>query len=289
MRTLLVSLVIVGAIAGVLAQEVSPTFEVATIKQNKANDGGQFIRRTVTGLTVTNMPLRQLIVFAYQIAQFQLVGGPAWIASDHFDMVAKLEGGRPTEAAPGQGADAMMLAMRPLLADRFKLKTHRETREMDIFTLVMAKPGGLPGPQLKQSTTDCQALAAARRGGPPPGGPPGPPPTPAAGAPFCGVMGFPGRIRFGGFPISQLAQMLNGQTGRMVVDRTGLTGNWEFELTFAAEQRGQPPPGANIPAPDPDAPSLFTALQEQLGLRLESTKGPVEVLVIDNVEHPTED
>lgn len=284
MRKLLITLVVCGAVAGVLAQDASPVFEVATIKLNKSNDPGQSIRRTVTGLTATNMPLRQLIVFAYQIAPFQLVGGPPWVTSDHFDMVAKLEGGRPTEAGPGQGPDAMMLAMRPLLADRFKLKTHRETREMDIFALTMAKAGGSPGPQLKPSTTDCAAVAAARRGGPP-----GPPSLPPAGAPFCGIMGFPGRIRFGGLPVSQLVQMLGAQTGRMVVDRTGLTGNWDFELTFAAEQRGQPPPGVNIPAPDPDAPSLFTALQEQLGLKLESTKGPVDVTVIDSVEHPTEE
>ena len=83
--------------------------------------------------------------------------------------------------------------------------------------------------------------------------------------------------------------MLGAMTGRMVVDRTGLTGNWEFVLTFAAEQRGQPPPGVNVPAADPDAPSLYTALQEQLGLKLESTKGPVDLVVIDGVEHPTED
>ena len=103
------------------------------------------------------------------------------------------------------------------------------------------------------------------------------------------MMGFPGQIRFGGLPITQITQMLGGQTGRMVVDRTGLTGNWEFVLTFAAEQRGQPPPGVELPAPDPNAPSLFTAIQEQLGLKLESTKGPVDVLVIDSVEQPTSD
>jgi uncharacterized protein (TIGR03435 family) len=105
----------------------------------------------------------------------------------------------------------------------------------------------------------------------------------------CGIMGMPGTIRFGGFPISQVTQMLAGQTGRMVVDSTGLTGNWDFELHFAAEQRGQPPPGVNFPPPDPDAPSLFTALQEQLGLKLESVKAPVEVLVIDSAAHPTEE
>jgi uncharacterized protein (TIGR03435 family) len=102
-------------------------------------------------------------------------------------------------------------------------------------------------------------------------------------------MAFPGTVRMGGMPISQIAQMLTGQTGRMVVDRTGLTGNWDVTLSFAAEQRGQPPPGVNLPAADPDAPSIFTAIQEQLGLKLESAKSPVEVTVIDSIEHPTDD
>jgi uncharacterized protein (TIGR03435 family) len=102
-------------------------------------------------------------------------------------------------------------------------------------------------------------------------------------------MGGPGSIRFDGFPISQMATMLAGQAGRMVVDRTGLTGPWAFILTYAPEQRGAPPPGADQPAPDPNAPSLFTALQEQLGLKLESTKGPVEVVVIDAINKPTDE
>ena len=99
----------------------------------------------------------------------------------------------------------------------------------------------------------------------------------------------PGQMRMGGFPLSQITPMLGGMTGRMVVDRTELTGNWDFTLTFEAEQRGQPPPGVDLPAPDPTAPSIFTALQEQLGLKLESTKGSVDVTVIDAIEHPSAD
>jgi uncharacterized protein (TIGR03435 family) len=179
--------------------------------------------------------------------------------------------------------------MQTLLADRFQLKLHRESRDLDIYALVMAKPGGTPGPGLKKSDIDCAEMARARRGQ----SPQGPPPIPAGGGPIpCSIMGTPGMIRVGGFPISQITTMLGGMTGRMVVDRTGLTGNWEFVLSFAPPQGG-PPPGAQlppgIPAPDPDAPSLFTALQEQLGLKLESTRGPVDVTVIDGIEHPTED
>ena len=293
MKKLLCASCVTGALAVVTSAAQAPppspetqTFEVATVKPNKSGDGRQFIQRQPGGrVTVTNMPLRQLITFAYVLAPFQLVGGPSWIASDRFDMVAKLEG-NPAFGMPGSGPDPIQLAMRTLLADRFKLKTHRETREMDIYALTLVKPG-TPGPGLKPATTDCaaQMKAGPRAGGPPPG----PPQIPPSGILPCSIMGSPGMIRFGGFPISQLTTMLGGQSGRMVVDRTGLAGNWEFVLTFAAEQRGQPPPGVELPAPDPDAPSLFTAIQEQLGLKLESTKGPVDVLVIDSVEQPTAD
>jgi uncharacterized protein (TIGR03435 family) len=275
----------------VTAQEsTTSSFEVATIKANKSGELRQFIQRQPGGrVTVTNMPVRALITFAYQLAQFQLVGGPAWITNDRFDVIAKLEG-NPEFGPPGSGLDPIQRAMQTLLADRFQLKLHRESRDLDIYALVMAKPGGAPGPGLKKSDIDCAEMARARRGQPPPQGPP---PIPAGGGPIpCSVMGTPGIIRVGGFPISQITTMLGGMTGRMVVDRTGLTGNWEFVLTFAPPQGG-PPPGAQlppgIPAPDPDAPSLFTALQEQLGLKLEATKGPVDVTVIEGIEHPTED
>jgi uncharacterized protein (TIGR03435 family) len=286
MKKLALAVSIVLAVAIVVRAQAPPSFEVATVKANNSGDFGQFIRRMPGGrMTATNMTLRSLVTLAYQLAQFQLAGGPSWISTDHFDIVAKMEGD-PPPVPPGAGPDPMMLSIRALLEDRFKLKVHRETRDMDIYALVMAKPGGGPGPGLKPSTTDCAAMAAARRNQPPQGPPPMPP---ATGIVPCGIMGGPGSIRFGGFPISQLTQMLGNQTGRMVVDRTGLTGNWEFELQFAAEQRGQPPPGAELPRADPDAPSIYTALQEQLGLKLESTKGPVEVLVIDSAEHPTDD
>jgi uncharacterized protein (TIGR03435 family) len=151
---------------------------------------------------------------------------------------------------------------------------------MDIYALVLAKPANGPAASLKHSTTDCEALVrAATRGGLT---------WPAPGVPVCGLWASPGQIRVGGFPLSLLANALSRITGRVVVDRTGLAGSWDLTLTFA-EQRGQPSPGAESPAPDPDAPSLFTALQEQLALKLESTKGPVDVLVIDHAERPTED
>jgi uncharacterized protein (TIGR03435 family) len=288
MRGLMLGLSVVAGLAMVgVAQEKEAAFEVATVKRNTSAPGNSLLRRLPGGrLTATNMPVRPMITFAYGLAQYQLVGGPSWITNDAFDIVAKMEGD-PAPSPPGSGADPMQLALRGLLADRFKLKVHRETREMDIYALVMAKPGGAPGPSLKPSTADCAAqAAAARRGGPPPG-PPGPP---VPGSPFCGIFGGPGRLRFGGLPATAFGQAFSGQSGRMVVDRTGLTGSWDFELTFAVEGRGGPGGGGpDAPAIDPNAPSFFTAVQEQLGLKLESTKGPVEVLVIDAIEKPVED
>jgi uncharacterized protein (TIGR03435 family) len=272
-----------------LSAPASQAFEVATLKLNKSGERGGGIRRQPGGrVTVTNMALRPLISFAYELGQFQLVGGPSWINDDRFDIVAKMEG-NPEWTGPGSGkADPFRLAMQTLLADRFKLKLHQESREMDVYALVMVKPG-TPGPALKPSTTDCAAMADALRRGAlqPPTGPP-----PATGPVPCSIMGSPGMIRFDGFPMPQVAGMLVNQAGRVVIDRTGMTGNWQFVMTFMPEQRGPggPGPGGNEPPPpDPNAPSFFTALQEQLGLKLESTKAPVDVTVVDGIEHPTED
>jgi uncharacterized protein (TIGR03435 family) len=177
-----------------------------------------------------------------------------------------------------------MVAMRTLLTDRFKLTVHRETREMDIYALVIARADGRPGPAMKPSTQDCEAMMdAARRGKLPL--PPGPN-DPVR----CGTRGTTGRMQVGGMPLLSFANMLSGRVQRTVVDRTGLAGAWDFEINFAPESAPIPaPPGVELPPGDPTAPSLFTAIQEQLGLRLQSTKGPVEVLVVDRIEQPTPD
>jgi uncharacterized protein (TIGR03435 family) len=284
MRQLMLTSCFAGAVAiAVPAQEKDATFEVASVKPNKSGDTNGMLRMLPGGrVSASNMPVRPIITFAYQLAQYQLVGGPGWLTTDRYDLIAKLEGDPGPVFAPGATApNPMQLALRSLLEDRFKLKVHRETREMDISALVLATPGGGAGPNLKPTTQDgAAAAAAAQRGAPPPS-------SAATGVPFCGIQGGPGRIRFGGLPASALAQAFSGPAGRMVVERTGLTGAWDFELNYAAEGRGVPG-GADAAPADPNAPSLFTAVQEQLGLKLESTKGPVEVLVIDSVERPTE-
>jgi uncharacterized protein (TIGR03435 family) len=260
------------------------TYEAASVKPNKSGVQRSSIRRFPGGrLQATNMPLRALIVFAYQLQPFQLVEDPAWIRNDTFDIVAKMEGD-PPPVMPGTGPDPHMVAMRTLLGERFKLAVHRETRQMDIYELVLARPDGKLGPALKPTTQDCAAMMAAARGGPPPGPPPGPN-SPVV----CGMRGLPGRLVAGAMPMALLASNLSGQVQRIVVDRTGLSGAWDFEITFAPERPLNPPPGVEFPPADPNAPSLFTAMQEQLGLKLQSTKGPVEVLVVDRIEQPMPD
>jgi len=260
------------------------TYEAASVKPNKSGVQGSSIRRFPGGrLQATNMPLRALITFAYQLQPFQLVEDPGWIRNETFDIVAKMEGD-PPPVMPGSGPDPHMVAMRTLLAERFKLAVHRETRQMDIYELVLARPDGKLGPALKPTTQDCAAMLAAARGGPPPG------PAPGPNSPVvCGMRGLPGRLVAGAMPMAQLASNLSGQVQRIVVDRTGLSGGWDFEITFAPERPLNPPPGVEFPAADPNAPSLFTAMQEQLGLKLQSTKGPVEVLVVERVEQPISD
>jgi len=260
------------------------TYEAASVKPNKSGVQGSSIRRFPGGrLQATNMPLRALITFAYQLQPFQLVEDPGWIRNDTFDIVAKMEGD-PPPVMPGSGPDPHMVAMRTLLAERFNLAVHRETRQMDIYELVLARPDGKLGPALKPTTQDCAAMMAAARGGPPPG------PAPGPNSPVvCGMRGLPGRLVAGAMPMALLASNLSGQVQRIVIDRTGLSGGWDFEITFAPERPLNPPPGVEFPAADPNAPSLFTAMQEQLGLKLQSTKGPVEVLVVERVEQPISD
>jgi uncharacterized protein (TIGR03435 family) len=264
-------------------------FEAASVKPNKDGGPGAGIGRRPGGrLNTTNTPVSLLITFAYQIQGYQLIGAPDWTRNERYDIVAKLEGD-PAPVTP-PAPDHMMLAMRTLLAERFTLKIHKETREMDIYALVMARPGGKPGAALKVSTDMCgqrQGLGAPR----PEGGAPAGPPTRPDGTPiFCGMRQQPGRIQFNGMPLTQFAQGISQRVGRAVVDRTGLTGEWSFEMTFAPPPpQGPLPPGVELPPSDPNAPDLFTAIQEQLGLKLEATKGPVEVVVVDSVERPEPD
>jgi uncharacterized protein (TIGR03435 family) len=171
--------------------------------------------------------------------------------------------------------------LRALLAERFKLAVHTETRDGPIYALVLSRADKTLGPELHRSDVDCAALLAASARGLPL-------PQPPPGKMLCGITTNIGRISGGAQPLSRLAAQLSQQVQRVVIDRTGLTDVYDFILTYAPDRVPQAA-GADAPAVDPNLPSLFTALQEQLGLRLESTRGPVETLVVDHVERPAED
>ena len=266
------------------------TFEVASVKANQSGEG--FIRFGMLPggrFTAQNAPFRELLRFAFQVQPFQMEGLPAWATSDRFDVTAKAEGEIPP-TGPGQ-VGPIQFMMRTLLAERFGLVYHEETREMPIMALVLARQDGRLGPKLEKSTTDCQAIFAARRGGGP-GAPP--PPPPGLGEKLqCGFRVGPGTMSGGATQLAQLAQFLSQNMGRIVLDKTGLTGNYDFDVTYTPDQvpnfNGQPnlPPG--VPPIDPNGPSLATALQEQLGLKLESQRGPVTMFVVDKVSQPTPD
>jgi uncharacterized protein (TIGR03435 family) len=261
-----------------------PKFEVASIRQNTADDGKVMFGIQPGGrFTAIGVPLPGLITQAYGLQRSQLVGGPDWMETARFDITAKAEGDIPRSALGSVGP--LQLRMQDLLEERFKLRAHRETREQQIYALKLSRPDGQLGPGLRASTTDCAALFARGRNGPPPRGM-GPGERPA-----CGMRIGPGQLMAGAMPISQLILPLAQFTERLVFDRTGLTGNFEIDLTWTPDRlpSGPPPPGAPPVTIDPNGPSLFTALQEQLGLKLESERAPVEVLVIDHVERPTPD
>jgi uncharacterized protein (TIGR03435 family) len=272
-------LLTVGVAAQATAPARGPSFEVASIKPNNSSDlGGQFGVRPDGQLIVRNNSLRNIIRNAYQLQNYQMVGGPPWLDNDRFDITAKTPGGQEVSFP------AMAAMVQALLAERFKLVVHRETRELPIYALVLARPGSKPGPQVHVTTMDCSVLDAARRGG-------GPPPVfPAGSRGFCGTRTTPGRLTASAILMSDLARNLSNAAGRMTVDKTGLTDRFDLDLEWTPDQlppEGTLPPG--VPRAPVDGPSLFTAVQEQLGLKLDSQRGPVDVLVIDSAERPTPD
>jgi uncharacterized protein (TIGR03435 family) len=260
-------------------------FEVASVKPNKAGGpfpfgrigllpGGRF-----TGLGAT---LPELIRAAYGLREdAQISGGQNWITADRFDVEAKA----PADASPAQ-VQAMLKA---LLADRFTLTAHTESRQLPLYALVMAKSDGTMGARLRRSGTECAPITIPAELGPAPP----PPPPPPAGAPRllvartpmrCGSMLVAGMVSARSITMDQFIVRLSAFVGRPVIDRTGLTGEFDLDLSYTPES----PTRAAIGVPA-DGPSIFTALPEQLGLKLDPQRGPVDVFVIDRAERPTPD
>src|SRR5580704_7200535 len=252
-----------------------PEFEVASIKLNKTGDRRIMITPARGGrFTATNIPMQFFITQAYSIKDFQLSGAPAWLMSERYDIEAKAEG--------NPSMSEMLPMVQALLEDRLKLKVHRETKEQQVYALIVAKAG-----KLHEAEGECP---------PRPSTPPPPPEPGKLPTGFCGgFFMFPGHLSGQKVGIAQLMDPLSRFTGRVVLDKTNLTGKYDIDLQYTPEggQFTTPPGGGDpglppLPPIDPNGPSLFTALQEQLGLKLESQKGPVEMIVIDHVERPSE-
>ena len=267
--------------AQVQAQQAPlPKFEVASVKPNVDGPGKmQAVTRPGGVFLAVNTPLRLLIADAYIGNQpgaiDRIVGGPDWVQSARYDITAKAAREfRPTP--PGPPAE-LLLMLRALLEDRFKLKVHREPRELPAYELVVIRPGAAG---LRKSEVDCDALFAAGQVSRPE---PGIRPRCGISNGPVGVTGDTGLIA-GAFSMSQFAEFLQRRGDRPVIDKTGLTGRYDFELAFA-------PLGSSAPdAPtDPARPTFVVALEEQLGLKLQSTNGPLDVIVIDSIEQPIPD
>jgi uncharacterized protein (TIGR03435 family) len=255
-------------------------FEVASVKKNvSGSPSASFGGRPGGMIVVQNNTLRNIIRNVWGLQGFQIVGGPDWINNDRWDINAKAPESliRQTQQQSQQQQQQLMLMMRTLLADRFKLVVHNEKRDMPVYALVLARPDGKFGPQLKRSELDCNALAEAIRRGE------ATPPPRSADQPFCGTRTGRGSVMTSGVEMADFARNLSPSTGRIVVDRTGLTGAFDLNLTFTPDPLG---PGVGDPALD--VPSLFVAIQEQLGLKLEAARTPIDVLVIDSAATPTE-
>ena len=248
------------------------TFEVASVKPNKSSETRIRFETPPGRLTAVNVPLRFMIRQAYRVPESRILGGPKWIDVDRFDVVA-------TTPALGSTSDRTRQMLIALLADRFQLIAHMETREMAVYALGLVRSNGALGPNLRRSAADCS------------GGP-----RAAAGRVQCGLMvsqAASASLRGGGTVFADFVRMLGDFLDRPVIDQTALTGAFDLELQFTADRGAVP--GAGVPgglttAANPDLiPSIFTALREQLGLKLEAQRGKVEVLVVDSVSQPTDD
>jgi uncharacterized protein (TIGR03435 family) len=239
--------VFLAGIAGLILScgawgQSAPAFEVASIRRNTGVSSNTQINISGGRLTITNGSVKTLIRNAYGILAFQLAGEPRWLDNEMYDIAATT--GRSGQISP----EEFKLLLQNLLADRFRLKVHWETRETSVYALVVAADG----PKFQAST--------------------------AAGEPGINTRKGPGAARMLGTrePISILASNLGNQLGRIVLDKTGLADVYDWKLDWDPD-----------PTPDSTLPSLLTALQEQLGLKLEAQKGPMETLVIDSVERPS--
>lgn len=259
LNVVLMVLVTTLGLAQTTAQPPRPEFEVASIKLGDPGSRRVGIGFRPGGDTfkATNASLQRLIGFAYDLRNHQISGGPDWLDSAKFNIDAKAGSAIPPGLA---GGNVIRLMVQSLLAERFKLASHLEMREEQLYELVVNKDG----PKLRES-------------------------APAAPGQPQGVRIGRGELTGTAAPIAILVNQLSQQLGRSVTDKTGLTGRYDFTLKWTPDDLGVAagqPAGPDAPTADPSGPSIFTAVQEDLGLKLQSAKGQVEILVIDHAERP---
>ncbi len=276
---LLLSSVILGvSLHGQAPSDQKPlAFEVASVKPDQSLQASESMNLTPAGaFTATHFTLQLLIAVAYStgggpLPSYRMTGGPSWIDGDRFDILAIM----PMLGGTVRDSFAML---RTLLADRFQLVVHHEDRDLPIFVLAINASDKRLGPKLHVSTRECAAGAI-------------PTGSTSDGAPLCALRFGPGRILAGNQTIPALAQTLSRYLLRAVVDRTELPGRYDMALEWTPSlgEGLQTSADPNAPHGPADGPPLVTAIKEQLGLRLETTRGPVDVLVIDHAEKPTAD
>jgi uncharacterized protein (TIGR03435 family) len=258
-RRILPALLAFGVLAPIAAAQTgadSNSFDVASVKTGDPSFRGMSMHVGPSGLSVTNVTLKFLIQYAWDVKKFQVSGGPGWIDSDLFTIAAKSDHGQDVDFEQAHSekykafTERLHLKVRSLLADRFALRLHREQRVMPVYELVVAGSG----PKL----------------------------SPAADGPE-GLTSGPGRLKGTRVRTSAIASALSDATERVVIDRTGLNGYYDYSLTWTPDMAS----GAEPQASERGGVSLFTAVQEQLGLKLKAAKGPVEVLAIDGAEKPS--
>ena len=238
-----------------LVAQTKPAFEVATIKRNTSLEVNPNLEFTQGGgFLATSVPLFTIVASAYSTSSYalrpwQVIGTPRWAETERYDIAAK----PPDNAARlDKTLPVARQRLQSLLEDRFKLRVHRDKRQMQVYELVRKDPAAL-GPQMAKSSLDCEREPTA-----------------------CGFRGGLGHIKSDAITPEVLTVLIANSTGRIVMDRTGLTGWFRVDLEWSPDQTAS------------DKPSLFAAVQEQLGLKLESTRAPVDVLVIDHIERPSE-
>jgi uncharacterized protein (TIGR03435 family) len=268
------ALILLVSCSSLFGQTNSPgtasVFEVASIKPSASTDPRALVQAVPGRLLMQGFATRTFIVFAYGVQAYQVTGGPSWVGSDRYDVQAKAEGNATVRQMEGP-------MLQSLLADRFKLLFHRETQQLPVYELTRA--GG--NTKLQQTKEGSCRVYDVDAPAPRPADP-----TAPANLPGCGYhaseSGINRALDGKGVSIAALASDIARTVRRAVIDKTGLTGTYDLHLEWS---------DAPLNATDPDTlnrPSIFTAVTEQLGLKLESVKGPVDVIVIDRIERPSD-